>query len=129
MLSRPVDGEPLFLYLAVSNEAISAALIRETTDGQKPVYFTSKALQGPESRYQQIEKVALALVNAARRLRHYFLAHTVIVRTDQPVKQLLGRPDMAGRMLKWSLEFSEFDIQYESRKALKAQPWPTSSRK
>ncbi|XP_058757131.1 uncharacterized protein LOC131630360 [Vicia villosa] len=28
---------------------------------------------------------------------------------------------MAGRMLKWSHELSEFDIQYESRKALKAQ--------
>ena len=110
----------MFLYLAVSDEAISATLIREMFDGQKPVYFTSKALQGPEVRYQQIEKVALALVNAARRLRHYFLAHTIIVRTDQPVKQLLGRPDMAGRMLKWSLELSEFDIQYESRKALKA---------
>ncbi|MCI53739.1 maturase K, partial [Trifolium medium] len=25
------------------------------------------------------------------------------------------------RMLKWSLELSEFDIRYESRKALKAQ--------
>ena len=74
VLSRPVDGEPLFLYLAVSNEAISVALICDTTDGQKPVYFTSKALQGPESRYQQIEKVALALVNAARRLRHYFFS-------------------------------------------------------
>ncbi|GAU51781.1 hypothetical protein TSUD_415670 [Trifolium subterraneum] len=28
---------------------------------------------------------------------------------------------MAGRMLKWSLELSEFDIHYESRKSLKAQ--------
>ena len=28
---------------------------------------------------------------------------------------------MAGRMLKWSLELSEFDIQYKGRKALKAQ--------
>ena len=28
---------------------------------------------------------------------------------------------MAGQMLKWSLELSEFDIQYESRKSLKAQ--------
>ena len=32
-----------------------------------------------------------------------------------------GRPDIAGRMMKWSLELSEFDIHYESRKALKAQ--------
>src|SRR3954468_9839273 len=121
VLSRRDDNEPLYLYLAVSNEAVSAALIRETVDGQKPVYFTSKALQGPEVRYQQIEKVALALITAARRLRHYFLAHTIFVRTDQPIKQLLSRPDMAGRMLRWSLELSEFDVQYESRKALKAQ--------
>ena len=80
----------------------------------------SKALQGPEVRYQQIKKVALALVNAARRLKHYFLAHTIVVRTDQPIKQLLKRLDMASRMLKWSLEISEFNIQYERRKALKA---------
>ncbi|CAJ2669084.1 unnamed protein product [Trifolium pratense] len=121
VLSRPSDEEVLYLYLSVASEAVSAALIRETTEGQKPVYFTSKALQGPELRYQQIEKIALALVYAARRLRHYFLAHTIVVRTDQPIKSLLGRPDMAGRMLKWSLELSEFDIRYESRKALKAQ--------
>ncbi|GAU45570.1 hypothetical protein TSUD_27710 [Trifolium subterraneum] len=35
--------------------------------------------------------------------------------------QLLARPDMVGRMLKWSLELAEFDISFESRKALKAQ--------
>ncbi|CAJ2663183.1 unnamed protein product [Trifolium pratense] len=121
VLSRPDVEEVLYIYLSVASEAVSAALVRETTEGQKPVYFTSKALQGPELRYTQIEKVALALINAARRLRHYFLAHTIIVRTDQPIKSLLGRPDMAGRMLKWSLELSEFDIRYESRKALKSQ--------
>jgi hypothetical protein len=100
---------------------MSAVLIRETTDGQKPVYFTSKALIGPETRYQRIKKVALALLTAARRLRQYFLAHTVVVLTDQPIRQILGRPDIAGRMMKWSLELSEFDIHYESRKTLKAQ--------
>jgi ribonuclease HI len=96
-------------------------LIRETTEGQKPVYFTSKALLGPETRYQRIEKVALALLTAARRLRQYFLAHTVVVQTDQPIRQILGRPDVDGWTMKWSLELSEFDIHYESRKALKTQ--------
>ena len=52
VLSRPVDWETLFLYLSVSIEAVSAALIRETHEGQNLVYFTSKALQGPEVRYQ-----------------------------------------------------------------------------
>jgi len=63
----------------------------------------------------------MALVIAARRLRYYFLAHTIFVRTDQPIKQLLSRPNMAGRMLRWSLELSEFDVQYESKRELKAQ--------
>ncbi|KAK2443503.1 hypothetical protein QL285_014601 [Trifolium repens] len=90
VLSRPNDKEILYLYIAVASEAVSAVLIRETTEGQKPIYFMSKALQGPELRYLLIEKVALALINAARRLRHYFLAHTIVVRTDQPIKSLLS---------------------------------------
>jgi len=45
----------------------------------------------------------------------------VIVQTDQLIRQILGRPDVARRIMKWSLELSEFDIHYESRKALKAQ--------
>ncbi|GAU20984.1 hypothetical protein TSUD_201330 [Trifolium subterraneum] len=121
VLTRPVEGEKLYLYLVVASEAISAVLIRETEQGQKPVYFVSRALQGPELRYLQIEKIALAVIMAARKLRYYFLAHSIIIRTDQPVKQLLARPDMVGRMLKWSLELAEFDISFESRKALKAQ--------
>jgi len=121
VLSRPDQGEALYLYLSVSSDAVSAVLVRKTTKGQKPAYFTSKALLGLETRYQKIEKVALALLTAARRLRQYFLAHTVLVRTDQPIRQILGRPDVARRMMKWSLELSEFDIHYESRKALKAQ--------
>ncbi|XP_058753186.1 uncharacterized protein LOC131626387 [Vicia villosa] len=121
VLSRPEAGETLYLYLAVAAEAVSAALIRETPEGQRPIYFTSKALHGPEVRYQQIKKVGLALVTAARRLRHYFLDHTIIVRTEQPIKQLLAHPDMARRMLRLSLELAEFDIKYEGRKDLKAQ--------
>ncbi|GAU41925.1 hypothetical protein TSUD_25660 [Trifolium subterraneum] len=89
VLSRPEVGEVLYLYLAVASEAVNGTLIRETLEGQKPVYFTSNALQGPELRYQRIEKVALALVTAARRLRYYFLAHTIVVRTDQPIKKAL----------------------------------------
>ncbi|MCI58160.1 maturase K, partial [Trifolium medium] len=74
-----------------------------------------------EIRYLQIEKMALAVVMAARKLRHYFLTHFIVVRTGQPIKKLLARPDMTGRMLKWSLELAEFKIHYESRSALKAQ--------
>jgi len=118
VLPRPDQGE--VLYLCISSDAVSAALVRETPKGQKLVYFTNITLLGPETRYQKIEKLDLSLLTVARTLRHYFLAHTMVVRTDQPIRQILGRPDVVGRRMKWSLELSEFDIHYESRKALKA---------
>jgi len=106
VLSRPNEGEKLYLYRYVSSYAFNAVVIRETQEGQKPTYLASKALLRPETRYQKIEKVALALVIVARRLRQYFLAHTIVVKTDQCIRQILGRPDVAGRMMKWSLKWS-----------------------
>jgi hypothetical protein len=46
LLSRPDEGEILYLYLAVSSSAVSSTLIREDSGIEKPVYFTSKALHG-----------------------------------------------------------------------------------
>ncbi|GAU30613.1 hypothetical protein TSUD_62330 [Trifolium subterraneum] len=52
VLTRPVEGEKLYLYLAVASEAISAVLIRETEQGQKPVYFLDvPGIQFPEVEY------------------------------------------------------------------------------
>ena len=89
ILSKPEVEKPLFLYPLVSNASIAEALVREDSRQQHPVYFISKVLQGPEIRYRKNEKVALALVIAARRLRQYFQAHTIVVRTDQPIRQIL----------------------------------------
>jgi hypothetical protein len=77
LLSRTVQREVLYVYLAVSPTAISATLIREEEGVQKPVYFVSKALHEAEERYLQIEKLAFALVIASRKLRPYFQAHTI----------------------------------------------------
>ena len=51
VLSRPDQGEVLYLYLSVSSDAVSAILVRETPEGKKPVYFTSKGFLGQETRY------------------------------------------------------------------------------
>ena len=65
LLSKPVDGEPLFLYLAISEYAISGALLREKEKVQWPVYYISKRLIDAETRYPKMEKLALALVIAS----------------------------------------------------------------
>ena len=44
VLSCPDPGQTLYLYLVVTNEAISAALVKEESRNQSPIYFVSKAL-------------------------------------------------------------------------------------
>ena len=120
IMSRPVEQLPLQLYLSVSDDTISAALVQENPD-QRPVYFISRVLQSAETRYQLIEKIALALLTAARRLRQYFQSHQVIVRTDHPIAKILRKPDLAGRMIAWSVELFEFGLKYELRGSVKGQ--------
>lgn len=97
LLSKPLDGEMLYIYLAVSALALSAVLIREDEErAQKPVYYVSKVLHGAELRYSRMEKLALALLMASRKLSPYFQAHPITVLTDQPLKKALECPKASG---------------------------------
>ncbi|XP_016195328.1 uncharacterized protein LOC107636324 [Arachis ipaensis] len=121
VLGKPKAGEPLYLYLAVTEEALAAVLVREEGKAQQPVYFVSKALQGAELRYSKLEKLALTLLTSSRRLRQYFQGHRIVIRTDQAIRQVLQKSDLAGRMMTWAIELSQYDLQYEPRHAIKAQ--------
>ncbi|KAK2997226.1 hypothetical protein RJ639_026117 [Escallonia herrerae] len=121
LLSKPVMGEDLFLYLAVAESAVSAVLVREQDGQQLPVYYVSKVLQGAEQRYPNAEKLAFALLNAARKLRPYFQSHTITVLTDKPLRRILHKPDLSGRLIPWSVELGEFDIHYRPRPSIKGQ--------
>ncbi|GJU47045.1 reverse transcriptase domain-containing protein [Tanacetum coccineum] len=121
MLVAPKPKEELIVYLSASHGAISAVLMTERDKVQTPVYFVSRALQGPELNYTPMEKLVLALVFAAKRLRRYFQAHPIAVITDQPIKQIISRPDVAGRLQKWSVMLGEHNITYRPRTSVKGQ--------
>ncbi|GKA80064.1 reverse transcriptase domain-containing protein [Tanacetum coccineum] len=121
MLVAPKPMEELIVYMSASHEAISEVLMTERNTVQTPVYFVSRALQGPELNYTLMEKLVLALVFAAKRLRRYFQAHATAVITDQPIKQIISRPDVAGRLQKWSVMLGEHNITYRPRTSVKGQ--------
>ena len=121
LLSPSKEGEDLFLYLAVSVTAISAALIREENKVQLPVYYVSQAFQGAEARYPPIEKITFALIVASRKLRPYFQANPIIVMTDQPIRKAMNKPEASGQMVQWAIELSQFNVEYRPRIAIKAQ--------
>ena len=95
--------------------------MRQEEGVQKPIYYTSKALLPAETRYSPSEKMALALITTARKLRSYLQAHKIGVYTNCPLKLILQKPEVSGRLTKWAIELSEFDVEYLPRTAIKGQ--------
>ena len=58
---------------------------------------------------------------AARKLRPYFQCHSIKVLTTHPLKNILHKPELSGRLTKWAVELSEYDISFHLRTALKSQ--------
>ncbi|GJZ42312.1 reverse transcriptase domain-containing protein [Tanacetum coccineum] len=115
---------------------VEAQIMREGNDQRGPVnrkgfatdinLFISRVLQAPKINYSPMEKLILALVHAARRLRRYFQvgfgltgsgwqAHLIVVITDQPIKQILSWPENARKMAKWTFELGAYGITYIPR--------------
>ena len=121
-LVSPTEGELLTLYIAVSNFSTNVVLVRDKDRVQHPVYYCSRALRGAEERYPKMKRypsLILALVTTARNLHPYFQAGTIKVPTEYPMKQVLHKPETSGRLMKWAIELSEFDIRYKPKTAIK----------
>lgn len=75
------------MYASASPQTIAAVLIVEKEKHQQLVYFVSHIMNRPETRYSLIEKMAYAVLVAARNLRPYFDAHTIENLTNYPLKK------------------------------------------
>src|SRR5438128_900821 len=62
LLTRPLPGDILILYMTVMPEAGSSILMREEEGEQQPIYYVSNTFKNPELRYSRIEKVGFTLL-------------------------------------------------------------------
>ncbi|KAK9901410.1 hypothetical protein M0R45_002151 [Rubus argutus] len=99
-MQAPTPVVPLKLYLAATDTAIGALLAQDDEGGvEHPVYYVSRLLGETETRYPRTERVCLALIYAAQRLRHYFLAHKLHLNgKNRPSKILAHKTNLI-----WSL--------------------------
>ena len=71
------------------------------------------------------------MVFSSQKLWHYLLTHKVkLIAKIDPLKYLLSKSALTGRLVKWVMILSEFDIEYIHRKVIKGQaiydPWDKS---
>ena len=72
IMSSPKVDEVLFAYIVVALHVVSLVLIRVDSGMQQPIYYVSKSLYKAEIRYLPLEKAILMVVQATRKLPHYF---------------------------------------------------------
>ncbi|XP_039048787.1 uncharacterized protein LOC120189633 [Hibiscus syriacus] len=122
VLMSPIPGKPLFLYLSIFENSMGCVLGQhdESRRKERAIYYLSKKFTDCEVRYPPIEKVCCALVWATKRLRQYMLYHTTwLISKLDPLKYMMGVPALSGRLARWQMLLSEFDIEYVSQKAIK----------
>jgi ribonuclease HI len=85
------------------------------------VYFASEALSSSKIFYSELEKIAYAVIMAARKLRHYFEGHRIRVITNQPLNDLFANREASTRIIKLGTELSEYIVDFERRSVIKSQ--------
>ncbi|KAG9453452.1 hypothetical protein H6P81_006356 [Aristolochia fimbriata] len=123
VLMAPTSGKPLLLYIATQEKSLGALLAQNDDQGkERLLYYLSRTMVGAELNYSPIEKTCLALIFAIQKLRHYLLAHsTNLISQADPLKFIMSRPMLSGRLAKWALLLSEFEINFIPQKAIKGQ--------
>ncbi|RDX93527.1 rnhA, partial [Mucuna pruriens] len=84
------------------------------------IYYLSKKFTNCEKRYSILERTCCTLVWTTKRLRPYMLSYTTwLVAKNDPVKYIFEKPALTGRIARWQMALSEYDILYVNQTAVK----------
>jgi ribonuclease HI len=127
ILSAPAPRETMLLYVATTPRVISIVIVVECTkEGkelpvQRPVYYLSEVLTLSKQNYPHYRNVAYSVYMAAKKLKHYFEEHPIMVVSATPLSKIIGCKDASGRVAKWAIELAAHTIQYKPRTMIKLQ--------
>jgi hypothetical protein len=127
VMTPPIPKETLLLYISATTNVVSIVFVTEREEEgqaypvQRPVYYVSEVLADAKTHYTQPQKLLYVLLITSRKLRHYFQAHKIVVLSSFLLGEIIRNCDANSRIVKWSIELGEFEIEFCLRQAIKSQ--------
>lgn len=117
----------IILATDASLYGIAAILSHEINGEERPIMFISRSLSAAEKRYSQLDREALGIYWAVRKLYEYLFGYKFTLITDNKPLSLIFSPKKgiptaaAARLQRYAVFLSGFNYEIEHRKASEHQ--------
>jgi hypothetical protein len=122
VLVPPQQDRLFYIYLSVGDTSIASVVVQVYDSKENVVFYLSRRMLDTETGYHEIKKLCLCLFFTCTKLRHILLfAEIIVICKSDVIKHMLSGPVLKGRLGKWMFALLEFDIRYQTTKAVKGQ--------